>query len=107
MVPRTAIVEWATKYPWQRNEQVEQDLIFKSWLEYRRLKDEDIPSWREYIQNMEDKLLVDEYRLEVLPLLRRGIDYDPIAAWRRIRECFIDRLQTERDREWLAKAKRM
>ena len=27
MVPRNAIVEWARKYPWQRNEQVEQDLI--------------------------------------------------------------------------------
>ena len=89
-----------------QNRNVDADLVFKSWLEYRRLKDEDIPSWREYIQNMEDKLLVDEYRLEVLPLLRKGIGYDPVVAWRRIRQCFIDRLQTERDRERLAKSKR-
>ena len=89
-----------------QNRAVDTDSVFKSWLEYRRLKKAGIPSWREYIQNMEDKLLVEEYRHEVLPLLRKGIEYDPVAAWRRIRQCFIDRLQTERDREWLAKTKK-
>ena len=89
-----------------QNRAVDTDSVFKSWLEYRRLKKAGIPSWREYIQNMADKLLVEEYRHEVLPLLRKGIEYDPVAAWRRIRQCFIDRLQTERDREWLAKTKK-
>ena len=89
-----------------QNRDVDVDSIFKSWLEYRRLKNEEVPSWRGYVQNMEEKLQLDEYRFEVLPLLRNGVEYDPVSAWRRIRQCFIDRLQTDRDREWLDKAKR-
>lgn len=89
-----------------QNRELDVDSIFKSWLEYRRLKNEEVPSWRGYVQNMEEKLQLDEYRFEVLPLLRNGVEYDPVSAWHRVRQYFIDRLQTDRDREWLGKAKR-
>ena len=54
------------------------------------------PSYRQFIANMEAKILLSDYRDSTIPMLRPGIDFDPVAAYALVRERLLERLPGRR-----------
>jgi len=81
------------------------ELILGSWRRYKRELGEVLPSWREFVLNVEAKLADPEYRHGMDALLRPGVSFDPDAAWRRVKGIIVDRLMTPADVVARAKAR--
>ena len=66
-------------------------------MRYKKELGEELPSWREYVQNVEAKLNDEAYRNGMATLLRPGTPFDPDEAWANVRKHIVDRLMTPRD----------
>lgn len=73
------------------------DKVLACWRRYKAELGEDLPSWREYVGNVEAKLADPGYRSGMDGLLRPGVEFDALAAWKNIRSGIVDRLMTDRD----------
>ena len=73
------------------------DTILRCWRRYKKELGEELPSWREYVQNVEAKLNDEAYRNGMATLLRPGTPFDPDEAWANVRKHIVDRLMTPRD----------
>lgn len=73
------------------------ETVLKCWRRYKSELGEELPSWREYVLNVETKLKDLEYRHGMDALLRPGIVFDPDAAWSLMQEKIVDRLMTPAD----------
>lgn len=51
------------------------------------------PSHKEFVNNMEMKMMDNEFLTDVIPLLRPEIEYDPCEAYAIVKERLIDKLQ--------------
>ena len=72
--------------------------VLRCWRRYKSEYGEDLPSWKEYVANVAEKLSDTEYRLGMTALLRPGVVFDPIEAWANMKSRIVDRLMTDRDR---------
>ena len=72
--------------------------ILRSWRRYKRECNEELPSWREFVQNVEAKMQEVDYREGMTALLRPEIEFDARSAWANMKTHIVDRLMTERDR---------
>ena len=54
------------------------------------------PSYRQFINNMDAKILLPDYRDNTMPMLRPGLDFDPNAAYELVREKLLERLPGRR-----------
>ena len=73
------------------------DKVLACWRRYKAELGEELPSWREYVGNVEAKLADPGYRSGMDGLLRPGVEFDALAAWKNIRSGIVDRLMTDRD----------
>ena len=73
------------------------ETVLKCWRRYKKELGEELPSWREFVLNVEAKLKDFEYRHGMDALLRPGIVFDPDAAWSLMQEKIVDRLMTQAD----------
>ena len=73
------------------------ETVLKCWRRYKKELGEELPSWREFVLNVEDKLKDLEYRHGMDALLRPDVEFDPDAAWSLMREKIVDRLMTPAD----------
>lgn len=73
------------------------ETVLRCWRRYKKELGEDLPSWREFVLNVEAKLRDDEYRHGMDALLRPEVSFDPDSAWRLMRERIVDRLMTPDD----------
>ncbi len=80
-----------------RHSSPEVDTVLKCWRRYKKELGEELPSWREYVQNVEAKLNDEAYRNGMATLLRPGTPFDPDEAWANVRKHIVDRLMTPRD----------
>jgi len=71
MIPVPFITEWSDKAPWVADSFVEQDLIIT-----RALTD----------------IFSDEFLGDTTGLLRPQLEYDPLAAWERVRDEIVAKL---------------
>ena len=78
------------------------DKVLACWRRYKAELGEELPSWREYVANVESKMSDPGYRNGMDGLLRPGIEFDAIAAWANVKSGIVDRLMTDRDRAELA-----
>lgn len=74
------------------------DTILRCWRRYKKELGEDLPSWREYVQNVEAKLNDEAYRNGMETLLRPGTPFNPDEAWTNVRKHIVDRLMPPDDR---------
>ena len=81
-----------------RHSQPDIEKVLRCWRRYKAELGEDLPSWREYIANVEAKLADTGYRIGMTALLRPDCAFDPDAAWSNIKPKIVDRLMTDRDR---------
>ncbi|MBQ0089608.1 MAG: nucleotidyl transferase AbiEii/AbiGii toxin family protein [Prevotellaceae bacterium] len=56
-----------------------------------------VPSYKEFVQNMELKMQDEEFLEDVTPLLRPEIEYDPIKAYLLVYEELINRMPGRKD----------
>ena len=54
------------------------------------------PSYQQFINNMDTKILLPDYRENTMPMLRPGLDFDPNAAYELVREKLLERLPGRR-----------
>ena len=73
------------------------ETVLRCWRRYKKELGEELPSWREFVLNVEAKLRDDEYRHGMDALLRPEVSFDPDSAWRLMRERIVDRLMTADD----------
>ena len=71
--------------------------ILRCWRRYKKELGEELPSWREFIQNVEAKLKDPEYRHGMDTLLRPEVSFDPDTAWQLMQERIVNRLMTADD----------
>ena len=87
------------------------ETILRCWRRYKSELGEELPSWREYVQNVEAKLNDEAYRNGMETLLRPRTPFNPYEAWANVRKHIVDRLMTPDDRrkeqERLYKAQQM
>ena len=74
------------------------ETVLKCWRRYKKELGEELPSWREFVLNVETKLKDVEYRHGMDALLRPDVEFDPDAAWTLMQEKIVDRLMTPADR---------
>ena len=79
------------------------DKVLACWRRYKSELGEDLPSWREYVANVESKMADPGYRNGMDGLLRPGIEFDAVSAWANVKSGIVDRLMTDRDRAELEK----
>ena len=75
MINRTAIQQWSEHAPW----------IDKA------------PSYKQFVNNMQEKMNDPEFTNDMQSLLRPGISFDASDAYPLIYETFIDRMEGKRE----------
>ena len=81
------------------------ETVLRCWRRYKRELGENIPSWREYCRNVEEKLADPDYRNGMTALLRPSVAFDPVLAWQNVKGKIVDRLMTDADRAELTRKK--
>lgn len=74
------------------------DEVLRCWRRYKSELGEELPSWREYVLNVEGKLADVEYCRGMTALLRPDVVFDPVEAWTNIKANVVDRLMSDHDR---------
>ena len=74
------------------------DKVLESYMKYMGFVVERVPSYKEFVNNMELKMMDDEFLTDVIPLLRPEIEFDPHEAYAIVKERLIDKLQ--RPEKW-------
>lgn len=72
---------------------LEDNKVIESYLKYMDFVVDHIPTYKEFVANMEEKMQDDEFLGDTSQLLRVGEEFDPIAAYAIVKERLIDRLQ--------------
>jgi len=75
------------------------ETVLRCWRRYKAELGESLPSWREYVANVDGKLADPDYRCGMTALLRPDVKFDPVAAWANVRANIVDRLMTAADRQ--------
>jgi len=72
---------------------VNEDRVLRSYFKYMDFVVDHIPTYKEYIANMEDKMQDDEFLGDTAQLLRVGEEFDPHEAYNLVKTRLIDKLQ--------------
>ena len=111
MIDQAAITQWRKQKPWESDAQVEQDLLICRCL-VAIYSDEFLasqlafrggtalhklylspPTYKQFVNNMEAKMIDEEFLGDTMGLLRPERNFDPIVAYQLVKEELIDRLQ--------------
>lgn len=84
MINRTAIQQWSEHAPWIDNAQIE-FVVDKT------------PSYKQFVNNMQEKMEDPEFTNDMQSLLRPGISFNASDAYPLIYETFIDKMGGKRD----------
>lgn len=69
------------------------DKVLECYKGYMGFAVERVPSYKEFINNMDQKMMDNEFLTDVVPLLRPEIEFDPHKAYIITKEQLIDKLQ--------------
>ena len=71
--------------------------VLECYKRYMEFVVERAPSYKEFVQNMNEKMNDSEFLTDVEPLLRPEIHFDPNEAYQLVYDNFIDKLPGKRD----------
>lgn len=71
--------------------------VLECYKRYMEFVVERTPSYKEFVQNMNEKMNDSEFLTDVEPLLRPEIHFDPIEAYSLVYDNLIDKLPGKRD----------
>ena len=105
MIPLRYIEEWKENAPWQDYYQIEQDLIivramvdvdtekvvlcYKKYMEFSVDKP---PTQKQFLANMEEKIVMKEFTDDIHLILKKGVQYDNMMAWELIKKELIEKI---------------
>lgn len=75
-----------------RTADIDTDGVLGCWREYMMREGGRIPSRREFLENMELKMLDGDYLNDMSDLLRPGVEFDGRAAYERVKAMILDKL---------------
>lgn len=73
-------MEWKEQVPWKDNR-------------YMAFTVENLPTYKQFVNNMEAKMTDEEFLGDTMGLLRPEMSFEPLASYRLVKETLIDRLQ--------------
>lgn len=71
--------------------------VLQCYKKYMEFVVERVPSYKEYVQNMQEKMKDREFLIDVNKLLRRGTVFNPQEAYQLVYEKLIDKMEGKRD----------
>lgn len=75
---------------------VNDEVVVECYKQYMGFVVEHLPTWKEFILNMDEKMQNPEFLGDVSGLLRAGDDFDPSIGYALVRKRLIDKLEGER-----------
>ena len=73
-----------------QNAEVNPEEIVRCYKRYIGFVVEKPPTYKQFVTNIEEKLVDPEFTGDTVKLLRPGIAYDPRAAWEKVRETLVE-----------------
>lgn len=71
--------------------------VMECYKKYMEFVVDRMPSYKEYVQNMQEKMADDEFLTEINPLLRPDVTFNPEEAYQLVYERLIDKMEGKRD----------
>lgn len=71
--------------------------VLQCYKKYMEFVVERVPSYKEYVQNMQEKMKDREFLIDVNKLLRRGTVFNPQEAYQLVYEKLLDKMEGKRD----------
>jgi predicted nucleotidyltransferase component of viral defense system len=71
--------------------------VLKCYKKYMEFVVGDVPSYKQYVNNMESKMNDNEFLNDMQSLIRSGINFNVREAYQLVYEAFIDRMEGKRD----------
>ncbi len=75
-----------------QNADIDTKKLVKCYKEYMAFSVENPPSQKQYIANMDEKMLDDEFTNDIFTLLRPGIEYDNNKAYEMVRNQLLEKI---------------
>lgn len=63
--------------------------VINAWREYMGFRGGEVPSSKQFLENMDQKMQTVDYLSDVQPLLRNGIAFDPWCAYEAFKSTFL------------------
>lgn len=73
-------MEWKEQVPWKDNR-------------YMAFTVENLPTYKQFVNNMEAKMTDEEFLGDTMGLLRPEMSFEPLSSYQLVKETLIDRLQ--------------
>jgi len=83
-------------YAAMRKGEIDYDRVLECYKQYMGFVVEHLPTWKEFMLNMDEKMQNPEFIGDVSQLLRVGDDFDTSVGYSLVKERLIDRLEGER-----------
>lgn len=88
MIPVRYITEWGVP-------ELDKDKIMQSYERYLGFTASHLPTYKEFVMNMEEKLQDDEFLSDTDMILGPEVEYDAQTAWEVVKVNLVDRLIKE------------
>ena len=74
------------------------DSVLESYKRYMEFVVDKVPTYKQFVQNIELKLQDPEFLSDTDILLREeAVRFDPVSAWKLVKQTFVDRMPGKRD----------
>lgn len=101
MIPQYSIQEWHEHVPWNTDAMIERECdtekVMECYKRYMGFVVKRVPSYKEYVQNIQMKMADDEFLTDMNPLLRPDVIFNPEEAYRLVYDRLIDKMEGKRD----------
>ena len=94
MIPQYSIQEWHERLTAR---EYDTEKVMECYKRYMEFVVERVPSYKEYVQNMQEKMTDDEFLNDVIPLLRPDVIFNPQEAYQLVYDKLIDKMEGKRD----------
>lgn len=81
---------------------LEKEKVMQSYERYLGFTASHMPTYKEFVMNMEEKLQDDEFLADTDMILGPGVVYDAAEAWKKVHDELVSRLMRPDDRRWYA-----
>jgi hypothetical protein len=77
---------------------LDKEKVMQSYERYLGFTASHIPTYKEFVMNMEEKLQDDEFLADTDMILGPGVVYDAAEAWKKVHDELVSRLMRPDDR---------
>ena len=69
--------------------------VMESYERYLGFTASHLPTYKEFVLNMESKLQDEEFLTDTDMILNPGLEYNPATAWEKVKDELVERLMKE------------